>query len=204
MKKRPWMVSVLSTAYDLKEYREAVIKLLRDKNFEVSAYEEPQFPVETDMHSHDSCLVALDRVDFAIVIIDKRSGGTYYNIDSGEKRNSITEKEYFKAIERGIPIYCFVNQKAYDELHAYKMGYKKFCEKNNYNSKEVDEQQKYKEKYNKEYICTYVENIQTLLFIDEIQNSYKNYSVSNWMDFFTNIETFLEEVKGKLLGYYRK
>lgn len=129
MKKRPWMVSVLSTAYDLKEYREAVIKLLRDKNFEVSAYEEPQFPVETDMHSHDSCLVALDRVDFAIVIIDKRSGGTYYNIDSGEKRNSITKKEYFKAIERGIPIYCFVNQKAYDELHAYKMGYKKFCEK---------------------------------------------------------------------------
>lgn len=201
---RPWMVSVLSTAYDLKEYREDVIKLLRDKKFEVSAYEEPHFPVETDMHSHDSCLVALSRVDIAIVIIDKRSGGTYYNIESGEKKISITEAEYLKAIELGIPIYFFVSQKAYDELHAYKVGYKKFCEKNKYSSEDPDEVRRYKEEYNTGYICTHVEKIQTLLFIDDVQHLHKDHAVSNWMDFFTNRETFLEAVERKLAGYSRK
>lgn len=201
---RSWMVSVLSTAYDLKEYREDVIKWLRDKNFEVSAYEEPHFPVETDMHSHDSCLVALSRVDIVIVIIDKRSGGTYYNIESGEKKISITEAEYLKAIELGIPIYFFVSQKAYDELHAYKEGYKKFCEKNRYTSKDSEEVRRYKEEYNTGYICTYVEKIETLLFIDDVQHSYKDHATSNWMDFFINRQTFLEAVERKLVGYSRK
>ena len=30
---KPWLVSVLSTAYDLKEYREDIIKLLKDFYF---------------------------------------------------------------------------------------------------------------------------------------------------------------------------
>lgn len=200
---RPWMVSVLSTAYDLKEYREDVIKLLRDKGFEASAYEEPQFPVETDMHSHDSCLVALSRVDIALVIIDKRSGGTYYNIENGEKKISITEAEYLKAIELGIPIYFFVSQEAYDELHAYKVGYKKFCEKNKYSSEDPDLVKKYKEEYNAGYICTHVDKVQTLLFIDDVQHLYRDHSVSNWMDFFSNREMFLKAVEGKLAGYSR-
>lgn len=200
---KPWMVSVLSTSYDLKEYREDVIKLLKDKSFAVSAYEEPEFPVETDMHSHDACLVALKRADIAIVIIDKRSGGTYYNIERGEDKISITERECLEAINLGIPVYFFVKLDAYNELYNYKTGYKAFCKAKKDISQEFKEVEEYRTEYNKIYKCTYVDSIETILFIDKIQNAYKEYGISNWMSFFSRKEQLLEAVQGKLSGYSR-
>lgn len=200
---RPWMVSVLSTSYDLKEYREAVISLLKSKQFNVSAYEEPEFPVETDMHSHEACLVALKRADIAIVIIDKRSGGTYYNIEQGEDKISITERECLEAIRHGIPIYFFVKQDAYDELRNYKTGYKAFCAAKEFDGQDPIVAEKYREEYNKIYKCSYVDSIETLLFIDRIQNAYNKYGISNWMFFFSRKEQFLDAVEGKLSGYTR-
>lgn len=200
---RPWVVSVLSTAYDLEEYRKAIICLLKQKEFVVSAYEESEFPVEADLHSHDSCLVALKRADMAIVIIDKRSGGTYYGIEDDTKKISITQAEYLEAINSDIPIYTFVNRNAFNELHAYKKGFKAFCQENKYTSKKAREIKKYQDQYDKSYICTYVEKVQTLHFINSIQNAYKDYNISNWMDFFTNIDEFIKAVEGKLVGYSR-
>lgn len=204
MTARPWMVSVLSTAYDLKEYREDVITLLKNKNFQVSAYEEPEFPVEPDMHSHKSCLVALKRADIAIVIINKRSGGIYLDLENEENRISITEAECLEAIKNEIPVFFFVNQKAYDELHAYKKNYKSFCDKHKYVSKSLTKMKKYRKEYDDSYECTYVEKLQTLKFIDNIQMEYKKYGISNWMSFYNDRNDFIREVEGKLAGYSRK
>lgn len=200
---QPWIVSVLSTAYDLKEYRQEVISMLKEKGFTVSAYELPEFPVEPNLHSHDSCLAALGRVDIAIVIVDKRSGGTYCGIEDNSKNYSITESEYFGAIKRGIPVFLFVNEKTYDEYYSYKKLFKKFCSDKGYSSKKTEDQMMYRERFDGEYSCTYVEKSQTLHFIDDIQKSFQEHGVSNWMDFFTNIDELKVAVEGKLKGYSR-
>ena len=180
MKARPWMISVLSTGYDLKEYREAVIRKLKEQGFDVSTYEMPDFPVETTVHSHDSCLVALERADIAIVIIDRRSGGIYYNVDQGADKISITERECLEAIQKRIPIYFFVKSDAYNELHNYKTGFTAFCKGKESDSKEkTDDVEKYRKEYHEIYKCTYVDCVETLLFIDRIQNAYKKHDISN-------------------------
>ncbi len=200
---QPWMVSILSTAYDLKDYRQEVIAVLKKKGFSVSAYELPEFPVETNLHSHDSCLAALGRVDIAIVIIDKRSGGTYCGTEESTKGYTITEAEYLGAIKRGIPVFLFVNKKTYDEHHAYKKSFKKFCIDEGYLSKESKDVLSYREEFDKKYICTYVEKTQTLHFIDDVQNSFLEHETSNWMDFYTNVNELKDAIEGKLSGYSR-
>lgn len=126
MELRPWVISVLSTSYDLKEYREYVIKEMKSKGVTVSAFEEPDFPVEDKMHSHDSCLVALNRADIAILIINKRSGGAYYNCEDKKVYESITAKEFSIAAKEGKPIFTFVMEKAWDERHIYKEQLKEY------------------------------------------------------------------------------
>lgn len=201
--KQPWIISVLSTAYDLQEHRKALISMLKEKNITVSAYELPEFPVEADKHSHDSCLVALRRVDIALVIIDKRSGGTYCGIDENNAQISITEAEYLEAIKEGIPVFIFVKKEAKDELHGYKKELKNYCEKHGIPVANSSEVKKASVAFDEEYVCKYVEKVQTLHFIEDVQNAYRNYSVSNWMDFFDDIENLKECVEGKLNGYSR-
>lgn len=195
----PWIVSVLSTGYDLEEYRKELIAMLKEKKFEVSAYELPEFPVEHDMYSHDSCLVALQRVDIALVIIAKRSGGIYYGIDDSKKKFSITEAEYLEAIKRGIPVFVFVKKESKDELYGYKKEFNDYCKKNNISQARKEVQAE----FDKGYICKYVEKVDTLHFIDDVQKVYSEYAVSNWMDFFDDIENLKECVEGKLTGYSR-
>ena len=54
----PWVIGVLSTDFDLHDYREAIINYLKQSNTIISAFESPDFPVEPDKHSHDVCLTA--------------------------------------------------------------------------------------------------------------------------------------------------
>lgn len=200
---RSWIVSVLSTAYDLIDYRQEIIAVLKEKGFTVSAYELPEFPVEANLHSHDSCLVALGRVDIAIVIIDKRSGGIYCGTEESTKGYTITEAEYLGAIKRGIPVFLFVNKNAYNEHHAYKMLFKKFCIDKGYLSKEPKDVLAYRDEFDKKYTCTYVEKTQTLHFIDDVQRSFLEHETSNWMDFYTNVNELKNAIEGKLSGYSR-
>lgn len=201
--KQSWIISVLSTAYDLQEHRKALISMLKEKNIAVSAYELPEYPVEADQHSHDSCLVAMRRVDIALVIIDKRSGGTYCGIDGNNDHISITEAEYLEAIKEGIPVFVFVKKEAKDELYGYKKELKKYCEEQCIPMDNLLEVKKASVAFDKKYVVKYVEKVQTLHFIEDVQNAYRNYSVSNWMDFFDDIENLKECVEGKLKGYSR-
>lgn len=169
----PWMIGLLSTAYDLHDCRQSVIADLYETGFAVSAFEAPDFPVEPDRHSHDSCLSALERVDIVVLIIDKRYGGTYY----GSANESITEKEYFEAIEKGIPCLCFVRRDAWNERHAYTI--------------------------NSNYSCSYVEDIKTIELINHVHKVFEDRKVSNWITFFDTIEDLKEKIHGKLSGLSR-
>ncbi len=199
MELRPWMISVLSTSYDLKEYRKAVVDELKSKNIAVSAFEEPDFPVEPDKHSHDSCLVALDRADIAILIIDKRSGGVYYD---SETKQTITNKEFLTAVEKGIPVYVFVKQDTWNERHAYKTAFKRY--EDSLPKRKKSGKKKLKKDFDKTYVCTYVSDVSVIDFIEEIQHIYPKFGISNWIDQFNSIDELIEKVVGKLRGYSRK
>lgn len=202
MELRPWTISVLSTSYDLKEYRNAVVNELKSKDIIVSAFEQPEFPVEASMHSHDACLVSLKRADIAILIINKRSGGVYYNAEGNE---TITQKECLTAIDEGIPVFTFVKEDAWNERNTYKKQFKKFVEKKNLSSKPTKAKlAKLKAEFNENvYDCTYVDKVETIDFIESMQHIYETHSVSNWIDTFNNIEDLVERVVGKLKGYSR-
>ena len=205
MELRPWTISVLSTAYDLKEYRRKIIADLKSDGFSVSAYEEPEFPSESDIHSHDSCLVALDRADMAILIIDKRSGGRYYNIEDSKSYMSITEKECLQAIRSGIPVFTFVKKEAWDERHTYKEQFKAFVKKKNLKKQPNKRMLKaLKKEFDQSYTCIYVDKIATIDFIEQMQGAYQKYQVSNWIDTFLDIDDFVSRAKWKLKGYSRK
>ena len=205
MELRPWTISVLSTAYDLKEYRRKIIADLKADGFFVSAYEEPEFPSESDIHSHDSCLVALDRADVAILIIDKRSGGRYYNLEDPQSYMSITEKECLQAIRSGIPIFTFVKKEAWDERHAYKEQFNTFVKKKDLKKQPNKRMLKeLKKEFDQSYTRIYVDKIATIDFIERMQGAYQKHNVSNWIDTFSDIDDFVSRVKGKLKGYSRK
>lgn len=204
MELRPWVISVLSTSYDLKECREFVISQLKSKGVTVSAFEEPDFPVESKMHSHDSCLVALSRADIAILIINKRSGGAYYNREDKKVYESITAKEFSTAIKEQKPIFTFVVEKAWDERHIYKEQLKKYRDSLSTHKMSRRNNKKAKRDFDEKYKCSYVENVSTIDFIDQIQYAYESNKVSNWIDTFTAKEDLLEKIVGKLKGYSRK
>lgn len=181
----PWVIGVLSTDYDLHDYREAIINDIKQNNVIVSAFESPDFPVEPDKHSHDICLTALKRTHVAILVIDKRFGGIFYD----SSNVSITQAEYLSAIEEGIPCLVFVNKRAWDERHAFYIDFKN-------SGKTQDE-------FEKEYSCKYVDDVRTIHFIDEIKNAYDKRQCSNWITFFDGIPDLLIQVKGKLAGLSR-
>lgn len=182
----PWVIGVLSTDYDLHDYREAIINCLKkEENIVVSAFESPNFPIEPDKHSHDVCLTALKRTHIVVLVIDKRYGGIYY--DSADV--SITKEEYLSAIENEIPCLVFVNKQAWDERHAYNVDLKKSGMA--------------PQEFKKEYNCKYVNDIETIYFINEIQDAYEKRKRSNWINFFDSISDLLDRLQGNLKGLSR-
>ena len=182
----PWVIGVLSTDYDLHDYRDAIIKeLKKQENVEVSAFELPNFPIEPNKHSHDSCLAALKRAKIVILIINKRYGGIYY----ASSNVSITQREYLSAIKGGIPCLVFVSRRAWDERYAFHSDLKKSG--------------KTKAAFGKEYNCKYVDDVQTIYFIDEILSAYETKQCSNWITCFEGIPDLLTKIKGQLGGLSR-
>lgn len=181
----PWVIGVLSTDYDLHDFREAIIGNIKNDNIIVSAFELPDFPIEPNRHSHDSCLIALKRTNIAILVIDKRYGGIYYD----SSNVSITQEEYLSAIEDGIPCLVFVHKRALDERHAY--------------NKDLKKSGKTKEEFERDYNCKYVNDIRTIYFINEIKTAYKDKGCSNWITDFDGIPDLLDKINGKLTGLSR-
>ncbi len=168
MAKRPWIVALISTDYDLGDERKAVINFLHDNHMEVSAFENPSFPVQEDIHSHENCIKALQRADLAILLIKERYGGQYYfNQDI-----SITQAEY-DALH--IPTIVLVNRRTWDERASYRrqqrksgLGEEEFACSKAYDGGKID--------------------INEIRFIDRIQEAYQTDGRSNWLNFWEDVE----------------
>ena len=180
-----WVLGILSTDYDLHDYREALIQQLATSGICVSAFELPEFPVDPGQHSHQNCITALKRTNIAVLVVNKRYGGIFY--DSATV--SITMQEYLTAIGNHIPCLVFVNKHTWDELHTYKVDLKASGQS--------------PAEFDAHYQCKYVSSVETLHFVNELSRAYCEYGVSNWISFFDGIPDLLENVSGKLKGLSR-
>jgi hypothetical protein len=107
-------VFISSTCYDLKETRENVAQFIRDIGFEAILSDQGDVPYGHRVHTHDACLLEVEKSDILILIIGNRYGGFYKNTEK-----SITRMEYETAIKYNIPVYAYVRASTYGEHGKY-------------------------------------------------------------------------------------
>ena len=172
---KPWKIALISTDYDLKNERKAIIELLKQKNVEVSAFEEPDFPVIENIHSHNNCLEALKRIDIGIVLVNKRYGGKYY----AGKGISITEKEYE---DLKVPTIVFVSKAIWDERAIYRKQQK------------ISDMSEDEYENSGKYEPVNADSVKVFRFIDRIQESYDSSGRSNWINFWDDIDSLKAQI----------
>lgn len=177
---RNWFVAVLSTHDDLEHEREQIIRLLSEKGFDISAYEQPDFPKPPNRTSHDICLDALTRVDISLLIINKRAGLTL----DGE--HAITHEEYISSVRDNIPTYVFVEENAWEEYKKYKQA--------RLSTAKVQAEISFQ--------CQYVDSVEVLELIYAIdQQEYEQ--PNNWINSYYGEQDLLDKVGGTLKGLSR-
>jgi len=180
-----WSVAIISTDLDLHYLRDAVESTLKELGFEVIAFEQPDYPVYPNVHSHEACLIALQNCDIVVLIIDKRFGGLYL----GNGPESITMKEYRKAYELGKIIIPCISNKAAEEWRTLSHIVKQLVENGNISLGDVREKISPK----------YVDNWDVLDFIGEIHEADKN----NFVVYFDSTGELQNRLKGRLKGLTR-
>jgi len=177
---KKWNVAVISTDYDLHDLRNPIVDLLKSLGFDVTAFEEPGYPVQPAVHSHDACLLALQNADIVILLIDKRYGGPYL----GEGPESITKKEYLEAYRSGKIIIPCVRKHAWDERFILFEQVKQIVATENIPIDEARTKIK----------LTYVDKWEVLDFIEEIRKA----PLDNFIIQFDNFTDLKELLIGRL------
>ncbi|MDR2720574.1 MAG: DUF4062 domain-containing protein [Nitrososphaerota archaeon] len=131
-----WTIGVISTAQDLKNERVAVQDFLKKNGIDVSAFECSDFPIRAQVHPHDTCKFAIDRVDIVILLINEEIGSSFY----ADESISVTEAEFNRAYndERIIKIPC-IHKDTWQEYEDIKSKIKSLDELTHIKDKRVVE-----------------------------------------------------------------
>jgi hypothetical protein len=117
-------VFVSSTYYDLKHIRSSLDMFIESLGFDAILSEKGDVAYSPDVPLDESCYREVDTADIFVLLI----GGRYGSEASGQKKptrefferyESITKKEYERAVNRDIPIYIMVESSVYGEYHTY-------------------------------------------------------------------------------------
>jgi len=86
-----------STVEDFGDVRETIARRLRRRGYVVRLSEEPDFPVEPGVTSHDACLAAVRQSNVLVLLVGQRFGGEYR-----DQNKSITWREWEEARAAGL------------------------------------------------------------------------------------------------------
>lgn len=168
-------VFVSSTCFDLKEERAQLERFIENYGFQPILSEYSGVYFDVDQHTHESCVNEVAHCDLFVLIISGRYGGKYKE-GNGE---SITQAEYNKARELGLPVFSFVKADVYDAQHIYKENIKanneEFAKKIQYPA--IDKQKDAAGIFN---------------FIESVHRASENNAVETYQSF-TDIESHLKK-----------
>lgn len=101
-----FQIFISSTVDDLKGIRKKLAAALEQPGRIVRCSEDPTFPVEPGMTSHDACLAVVRRCHAFVLLIGTRFGGEYQG-----QNKSITWREWEEACNVGLTPIILVNRK---------------------------------------------------------------------------------------------
>jgi hypothetical protein len=104
------VVFISSTVEDLDDVRRELKSALERREIEVRLSDEPDFPVEPGVTSHDACLRAVRASHVFVLLVGERFGGEYQG-----QNKSITWREWEEAMEAGILPIVLVRRDANDD-----------------------------------------------------------------------------------------
>ena len=143
-------VFISSTCFDLGLLRSELRPFISMYGYEPIMSEYSDILYDPRSHTHVSCVNAVVNCDVLVLILGQRFGGAAVDaalecldfdalaktsnsstlFEPGDSKFSITQLEVLKAIENGIPIYAFVDEKVYHDHLVY--------EKNKSNKEIID------------------------------------------------------------------
>lgn len=91
------VVFISSTVQDLGEVRRTLKERFESRGVVVRVSEDPDFPVEPGVSSHDACLHAVRSSDVFVLLVGSRFGGEYQG-----QNKSITWREWEEAMQAGV------------------------------------------------------------------------------------------------------
>ena len=131
-------VFISSTCYDLSLLRSELRPFITDMGYEPVMSEYSDILYDPRAHAHVSCLTEIPACDMVILIVGARFGGqavpnslASLDIDllrqlsskpaifDSKEKLSITQIEVLKAVEQGIPLYAFVDDKVLHDHQVY-------------------------------------------------------------------------------------
>ena len=115
-------IFISSTCYDLQEIRNNLRKFISDFGYESVNSEFSDIFYDFDKHIQDSCIKEIEKCQMFILIVGNNYGSVYYKNETGKEiPDSVTLKEFNRALSIEIPKFIFI-EKFLD--HDY-LNYKK-------------------------------------------------------------------------------
>lgn len=168
-------VFVSSTCYDLQEERSQLERFISNHGFHPILSEYSGVYYDVDAHTHEACVNEVAHCDMFILIISGRYGGKF----RGGNGESITQAEYNKARDLGLPIFTFVKSDVSAAQHYYKE-----------NIRVNDEE--FARKINYPGIQQQKDAVSIFAFIDSVHRSNTNNGIETYKSF-TDIEVHLKK-----------
>ncbi|MEL7670312.1 DUF4062 domain-containing protein [Methanobacterium sp.] len=110
------IIMISSTVYDLKLVRSELHEFIEGMGYTSLISESSAFPIDPKIKTVDNCRKKVElHADILILII----GGRYGSIDL-ESGKSITNLEYIEAINKGIPVYVFIEKSVLNHFELWK------------------------------------------------------------------------------------
>ena len=123
-------IFVSSTFYDLKYIREDLSNFIKAHDFEPVMFEDGDIGYTPGQPLDMSCYETMRSADMVLLII----GGNYGSPATGEVKDefkeyiSVTRNEFKSAVNEGVPLYVFIDDKVYVEYGVYEENCEEIAE----------------------------------------------------------------------------
>ncbi|MDF0694387.1 DUF4062 domain-containing protein [Aquirufa ecclesiirivi] len=191
-------IFVSSTCYDLQEIRFQLRNFITDFGYDGVMSEFDDIFYGYDKHVQDSCLDEIGKCQLFVLVIGNNYG-SFYHQDKQELKtpDSVTLREFKKALETKIPKHTFVNKYVDYDYKNYKRALEKeilsYFQKNEVSDeKTLEVKAQIKTKFDKSYYFPY-ESYKYVFYFLEIVYEQKENNAINTFETFIDIKDSLRK-----------